>query len=119
MGTLVMEWPTVVGAEGCGVVVETGEGCTRLKKGDLAYCCIRVGQNAYSTFQDSFLVDEDLAIKKGDNLSVEDVASMGVGLMVRKLLLPPLRLASFSKGLLDLERGTLRKTRTIEDVTCI
>jgi len=82
MGVLVTEWPAVVGAEGCGLVVETGEGCTRLKKGDLAWGCIRVGQNAYSSFQDSFLMDEDLALKKGDNIGVEDAAGMGVGLTV-------------------------------------
>jgi NADPH:quinone reductase-like Zn-dependent oxidoreductase len=82
-----MEWPAVLGTDGCGVVLDVGEGCTKLKKGDYVFGCSRVGQNSYTPYQDTFLVDEDIIIKKSDNITLEEACTIGVGLEVKAPLL--------------------------------
>ena len=81
-GALVTEWPAIIGSDACAVVLETGEGCTKLKKGDHVYSCMLIGQNRYSPFQDTYLVKEDLVFLKTPTLSIEQGCTVGAGLMV-------------------------------------
>lgn len=81
-GILTTEMPAVLGSDSCAVIVETGEGCERLTKGDYVYGMSRLGQNAYSPFQETFLVDEDFLFKKTDNVTPEQAAIIGAGLLV-------------------------------------
>lgn len=81
-GFLATAWPAVFGCDASGVVLECGSGVTKFKPGDHAFGCTFVGQNAYSTFQETFLMDEDLAFKRGGSLTTESAATIGVGLLV-------------------------------------
>ncbi|MBE3042402.1 hypothetical protein IMZ48_07450, partial [Candidatus Bathyarchaeota archaeon] len=80
---MVNEWPAVLGSDFAAVVIELGEGCTRLDKDDYVFGCSLIGQNKYTPFQDTFLVDEDLVFKKGDDVSLETASATAVGLLVR------------------------------------
>jgi NADPH:quinone reductase-like Zn-dependent oxidoreductase len=81
-GLLVQEWPAILGSDCAGVVVEIGPGCTRLQPGTRIFGCAPVGQNKLTPFQETFLVDERVFLKTPDNLSVEQSATIGVGLVV-------------------------------------
>jgi NADPH:quinone reductase-like Zn-dependent oxidoreductase len=81
-GFLVMAWPTILGCDASGVVLETGPDCKKLKVGDRVFGCTRVGQYPYSTFQETHLMDEDLTYKTPDNVSTDAASTMGVGLDV-------------------------------------
>lgn len=85
-GALVTAWPAVLGCDAGGTVIRTGADCSKLKVGDGVFGCTRVGQNEYSTFQETFLMDEDLAFKRPDRLTAEPACTMGVGLLVGCLL---------------------------------
>lgn len=63
-------------------MLETGEGCTKLKKGDYIFSCMFIGQNKYTPFQETYLVREDLVLKKNAAISVEQACTIGVGLLV-------------------------------------
>ena len=82
-GALVHDWPGVLGSDYCAQVIETGSDCTRLKKGDLVYGESHLGQKLYSPFQDTFLVGDDTAFKKNEQLTPEQAATIGVGTLVR------------------------------------
>ncbi len=82
-GAMVEEWPAVLGCDAGGLVLECGDGVTKFKPGDYAYGCTRVGKNQYSTYQETFLMDEDIALKKSSNISIESASTIGVGLEVR------------------------------------
>lgn len=84
-GVLVTEWPAILGTDGCGVVLETGDRCSRLKKGDYVFSCMRVGQNKYTPFQETYLVDEELVFEKNTGTSVEQACTIGVGLLTAGL----------------------------------
>lgn len=82
-GTLVTAWPAVLGCDASGVVVAVGSGCTKLAVGNRVFGCTRVGQNQYMTYQDAFLMDEDITFKAdGGVLGLEAAATVGVGVMV-------------------------------------
>ena len=81
-GVIVTAWPAILGCDASGVVLEACEGVTKLKPGDHVFGCTRVGQNSYSTFQETFLMDEDLAIKRPGNVSTEAACTIGVALYV-------------------------------------
>jgi NADPH:quinone reductase-like Zn-dependent oxidoreductase len=81
-GVLITEWPAIIGSDFSGVVLETGSGCTKLNAGDHVYGCAPVGQNKFTPFQDTFLADEDVILKKPASVSVEEAATVGAGLMV-------------------------------------
>jgi NADPH:quinone reductase-like Zn-dependent oxidoreductase len=81
-GLLISEWPAIIGSDCAGVVLEVGSDCTRLKPGDHVYGCPPLGQNKFTPFQETFLVEEDLFLKKSDNLTVEESATIGAGLLV-------------------------------------
>ncbi|PNY28896.1 Zinc-type alcohol dehydrogenase-like protein [Tolypocladium capitatum] len=80
-GMLTMGMPAVLGSDFSGVVVETGSQCTKLGKGDVVYASCNLGQNLYSPFQETFLVDEASVFKKSDNISAEQGAATGVGVL--------------------------------------
>ncbi|UNI18618.1 hypothetical protein JDV02_004873 [Purpureocillium takamizusanense] len=73
--------PAVLGSDFGAIVLETGSECKKLRKGDYVFGSCNLGQNAYSPFQETFLVDEDAAFKKGENISVEESTTMGVGIL--------------------------------------
>ena len=82
-GALITAYPAVIGAEACGVVIETGPDCVKFQQGDLIYGIVRVGVNDYAPFQETFLADEDLFFKKADNISKGEAAGVGAGIIVR------------------------------------
>jgi NADPH:quinone reductase-like Zn-dependent oxidoreductase len=62
-GAFVSSLPGIIGSDCAGVVVEVGEGCTKLQKGDHVYGASRLGVNEYQPFQEFYLVDEELTHK--------------------------------------------------------
>ncbi|KAK4129163.1 GroES-like protein [Parathielavia appendiculata] len=84
-GLLISEWPAIIGSDCAGVVLEVGSGCERLKPGDYVYGCAPLGQNKFTPFQDAFLVEENVFLKKSDNLTVEETATVGAGLLTAGL----------------------------------
>ena len=81
-GILVLEWPFVMGCDASGVVVEAGEEAQKqygFKAGDYVCGCTRLGTSAYSTCQEFFLMDANVAIPKPKNLSLVQAATLGVG----------------------------------------
>ncbi|KAH6893528.1 chaperonin 10-like protein [Thelonectria olida] len=87
MGLLVNEWPAVLGSDCVGLVTEVGADCKKLKKGDYVFGCAPLGQNKYTPLQETFLVEEDVFFKKPPNLSLEEAATVGVGLLTSALSL--------------------------------
>ncbi|RDW68515.1 hypothetical protein BP5796_09172 [Coleophoma crateriformis] len=81
-GMMVTGWPVVLGCDASGEVVEVGKGVSKFKIGDHIYGCTRLGVPGYGTFQEYHLMDEKLAFKKPSNVSVEQAATLGVGLLV-------------------------------------
>lgn len=81
-GLLITSWPAVIGCDASGVVVEVGEGVTRLKKGDYILGCTRVGTAGHSTYQENFLMSEDTAVRQVANVTPENASTIGVGLYV-------------------------------------
>jgi len=79
-GMLVTAWPAVLGCEASGVVLEAGADVERFRPGDRVYGCTRLGINAYTTFQEAFLMDEELTFKRGPGISAEQACTIGVGL---------------------------------------
>ena len=57
----------------------------KFKIGDGIFGCTRLGVKGYGTFQEYFLMDEKLAFKRSENVSVEEAATIGVGSLVRSL----------------------------------
>lgn len=84
---VISPWPVVLGCEGSGVVVAVGDQVTRFKVGDGIYGCTRVGQSEYATFQETFLMDEEVAYRRPAVLSAEEASTLGVALDVRFLSL--------------------------------
>ncbi|KAG8422793.1 hypothetical protein J3459_010044 [Metarhizium acridum] len=78
-GILILDWPAVLGSDFCAQVIETGPECTKLKKGDYVYGVCRLGQRAYSPFQETFLVDEDLVLKVEGALTPAQASTIAVG----------------------------------------
>jgi NADPH:quinone reductase-like Zn-dependent oxidoreductase len=81
-GILVTGWPAILGCDASGVVLECGDGVSKFKRGDYVFGCTRVGQNEYSTFQETFLMDEDIAFKRSSNVTTEQACTIGVALDV-------------------------------------
>jgi len=95
-GMLVTAWPAVLGCEASGVVLEAGSDITRFRPGDHVYGCTRLGINAYTTFQETFLMDEELTFKLGPGLTTEAACTIAVALDVRRPP-PPTPLSSPSE----------------------
>jgi NADPH:quinone reductase-like Zn-dependent oxidoreductase len=81
-GLLINEWPAVLGSDCVGVVIDVGTDCKKLKRGDYVFGCAPLGQNKFTPLQETFLVEEDVFFKKPSNLSIEEAATVGVGLLV-------------------------------------
>lgn len=103
-GLLVTEWPAVLGSDCVGVVVDVGPDCEKLQKGDYVFGCAPLGQNRFTPLQETFLVVEDVFFKKPANISVEEAATVGVGLLVGLFIFAP-----DSDGMLNASR--LRRCR--------
>lgn len=91
-----------------GVVIELGPGCTKLKLGDVIFGCAPVGQSKSTSFQDTFVIDEKVFLRKPDNVTLEEASTIGVGLLVCCLdvacFVPLLTIA-------DCGTGTVRRRR--------
>lgn len=81
-GLLIESYPAVLGSDATGVVVSTSPDCTKLRVGDYIYGCVPIGLNAYSPFQETFLVDERWIFKKADRIGVEEASTIGAGVLV-------------------------------------
>lgn len=86
-GSLHNGMPALAGSDFSGVVVAVGSQCSKLRAGDYVYGLCRLGRNRYSPFQQTFLVDENLAFKKPDRISPQVAASIGIGVVVCDLFL--------------------------------
>lgn len=84
-GMLTMSMPAIMGSDFCGLVIEAGSECTKLQTGDYVFGLCRLGQNQYSPFQETFLVDEDTVFKKEKGLGAEVAAGLGVGVVVSRI----------------------------------
>ncbi|KAB5531198.1 chaperonin 10-like protein [Coniochaeta sp. 2T2.1] len=73
-------FPAVIGCEGSGAVAAIGPNATRFKEGDGIFGCTRLGVSECATFQEHFLMDEDLAYRRPGNLSAEEASTLGVAL---------------------------------------
>ena len=78
-GLLVVSFPIVLGCDAAGTVVEIGSGVKKFKQGDQVCGCTRLGSPGYCTFQEFFLMDEDLIIKTPENISLLESSTVGVG----------------------------------------
>lgn len=81
-GLLIESYPAVLGSDATGIVVSTSPDCTKLRVGDYVYGCVPIGQNAYSPFQETFLVDERWIFKKADRIGLEEASTIGSGVLV-------------------------------------
>jgi NADPH:quinone reductase-like Zn-dependent oxidoreductase len=88
-GVLVTAWPIVLGCDASGTVVEVGEGVSKFKVGDNVFGCTRLGIPGYGTFQEYHLMDESITFKTPANVSLEEAATLGVGLLTAGLGLGP------------------------------
>jgi hypothetical protein len=79
---LIAEFPAVIGSDTCGVVIETGEGCTKLKTGDYTFGCVPIGLNKFSPFQETFIVNEDWMFKV-EQIKPAEGSTIGSGVLVR------------------------------------
>ncbi|KFZ00211.1 hypothetical protein V500_01136 [Pseudogymnoascus sp. VKM F-4518 (FW-2643)] len=84
-GQLVTAWPIVLGCDASGTVVEVGEGVMKFKKGDAVFGCTVLGTPGHSTFQEYFLMDENLTFKKPEGVTTEQAATIGVGILTAAL----------------------------------
>jgi len=82
---LVTAWPIVLGCDASGTVAEMGEGVSKFKVGDSVFGCTRLGLPGYGTFQEYFLMDESLTFKKPANVTPEEAATLGVGILTASL----------------------------------
>lgn len=51
-GLLIDKWPTVLGCDASGIVVELGEAVEKFKIGDYVFGCTKFGGSDYMTFQE-------------------------------------------------------------------
>lgn len=86
-GLLINEWPAIIGSDCAAVVIDVGPHCTKLSVGDYVYGCAPLGQNRFTPFQDTFLVEERVFLKKSSNLSIEESCTIGVGILTAGLCL--------------------------------
>ena len=85
-GMLVTSWPAVLGCEASGVVLAVGDAVTRFRPGDRVYGCTRLGINECTTFQETFLMDEEITFKQPAGITDEEACTIGVGLDVGYIL---------------------------------
>lgn len=81
-GLLISEWPAIIGSDFAGVVVEVGPDTSRLKVGDYVCGVALLGRNRFAPFQQNFLVQEEIVLKKSPNVALEDSCTIGAGLLV-------------------------------------
>ncbi|KAH6665684.1 chaperonin 10-like protein, partial [Halenospora varia] len=84
-GILVDSWPIVLGCDASGVVVELGEDVTKFKEGDGIFGCSRLGAPGHGTFQEYFLMNENLAFKRPAKISAAQASTIGVGILTSAL----------------------------------
>ncbi|KFY55512.1 hypothetical protein V496_06974 [Pseudogymnoascus sp. VKM F-4515 (FW-2607)] len=84
-GLLVTAWPIVLGCDASGTVVEVGEGVTKFKRGDAVFGCTTLGTPGHSTFQEYFLMNENLTFRKPEGVTTEEAATIGVGVLTAAL----------------------------------
>ena len=79
-GLLVTKWPIVLGCDASGIVIKAGAATSStFKVGDRVCGCTRLGVPGFSTFQEYFLMDANLALPIPKDLSFQQGATLGVG----------------------------------------
>ncbi|APA05816.1 hypothetical protein SS1G_01812 [Sclerotinia sclerotiorum 1980 UF-70] len=86
-GLLIPSYPMVLGCDASGVVVETGSEVSKFRVGDAVFGCTRPGVVGCGTFQEFHLMDEKLAFKRPENVSLEEAATIGAGLLTAAISL--------------------------------
>jgi NADPH:quinone reductase-like Zn-dependent oxidoreductase len=86
-GLLVEEWPLVLGSDAVGLVEELGHGAEKygFKVGDYVIGSSRLGYTQYSTGQEHYLKDAMVTIKKPDNITPVEAATLGTGALTAGL----------------------------------
>ncbi|KAH9919388.1 chaperonin 10-like protein [Fomitopsis serialis] len=79
-GIFVEKFPSIIGGDAAGVVVEVGEGVTNLKKGDRVFTNGVYGVNEHATFQQYALGYADVTGKIPDDLSFDQASTIPLGL---------------------------------------
>ncbi|ETI23023.1 hypothetical protein G647_04819 [Cladophialophora carrionii CBS 160.54] len=80
-GILVVSWPLGLGVDAAGIVVEAGSEATSkygFTSGDQVFGCTRVGMLGYTGAQEYFLFDAAVTLRKPDNISLLEAATLGV-----------------------------------------
>ncbi|KAI6131565.1 chaperonin 10-like protein [Pisolithus croceorrhizus] len=78
-GHLVEVFPAILGLEGAGEVVETGEGVSNFRRGDkVLYQCVPDNDN-YGGFQEYILAHAETTPKLPSNITFDEAASIPVG----------------------------------------
>jgi NADPH:quinone reductase-like Zn-dependent oxidoreductase len=85
-GFSVESWPFTPGCDASGIVVKTGPNSvsalgTEWKEGDRVFGCTRVGTKGHTAWAEYFLFDTQVCFPIPQNLSLAEVAGMGVGLL--------------------------------------
>lgn len=79
-GLLVTAWPIVLGCDASGVVTRVGDAAaSKFSVGDRVCGCTRLGVPGFSTFQEYFCMDSNLALAIPKDLSYQQGATLGVG----------------------------------------
>ncbi|KZT64849.1 GroES-like protein [Daedalea quercina L-15889] len=80
LGLFIEEFPAILGGDAAGIVEEVGEGVTNLKKGDRVLTNGIYGVNEHATFQQYTLGNADVTGKIPDSLSLDEAATIPLGL---------------------------------------
>ncbi|KFY88357.1 hypothetical protein V500_06410 [Pseudogymnoascus sp. VKM F-4518 (FW-2643)] len=86
-GMMVKSWPIALGCDASGIVVKAGEDVKNFKVGDRVSGTTRLGTSGHGTFQEFFLMDAPLAFKTPKNLSDEQAATFGSGIVTAYFVL--------------------------------
>ncbi|KAL2001141.1 hypothetical protein VTN02DRAFT_2187 [Thermoascus thermophilus] len=85
-GALVNNRPFIPCINASGVVEKVGENAaSRFKVGDKVCGCTGIGEWAYSTCQEYFLMDAAVAIRKPERLALQEAATIGVAALAAAL----------------------------------
>lgn len=82
-GIFIQKWPTILGEDIAGEVMEVGDEVKRFKKGDrvLAHALsLATGRTDESSFQEVALADQKVVVKLPDNVSFEQGSVLPLGL---------------------------------------
>ncbi|KAH9947614.1 chaperonin 10-like protein [Amylocystis lapponica] len=80
-GSFIDTFPAILGSDIAGTVAGLGAGALGFAIGDRVVFQGKIGDNAYSGFQQYALADAELTVKLPSNVSLDDAASIPAGLL--------------------------------------